>query len=426
MLNKKILFKQRLKSAISLFLKASNKDTIEAIDKSDVLLYCHDSNRGINLKNKPYSPLIDSLKDEFESQGYSCITIATPISKFIGNKGYGNPVAINRGFLINYGLNYILKYLGYKPLVAFYEKLFKKADPKFIISIGCNDSFCEAARNLGIFHAELLHGIGYTPIPWGWDEKEKLNLPQCILTLDPVSTHTFSNLSDIGVTIKEIQHPFLKRFDELNIDRLPKEWLPVYNNKSEQKEILISLQWGHCYEIDGIEIYKDIVENGLFPKELEHIINLNYLNVLWRFRLHPVLFRQPKKYKKLLDYINDFVESHSNCEILESTYLPLPAILSSCSGHITLCSMVSYEAAYLGVPSLALSPILRDCNSDYYHMFDDLVESKHLLKVEPNIDFIINWLQSVKKTDPLLNIDNIQEEPENLLHWLLEQTRNNI
>lgn len=420
------LLKQRLKIAVSLLLRPSMKDTIEDINQSDILFYCHDSNRGIDLKNKPYSPLIDSLKDDFENQGYRCITIATPISKLTGSKGYGNPVAINKGFILNYTLRAMLRHTRHDPLVRFYENLFKKANPKVIVSIGCNGAFCEAARNLGIFHAELLHGIGYNPLPWGWDKKNKASLPQCILSLDPVSTHTFSSLSKKDIIIKEIEHPFLKRFNGSNINQVPKEWLPTHSNTKNQKEILISLQWGYCYEIDGVEAFKDIVENGLFPKEIEELISLKHLNILWRFRLHPVLFREPDKYKKLLDYITSFVNSHSNCELYESTSLPLPAVLSSCSGHITLSSMVSYEAAYLGVPSLALSPVLRDHNSKYYNMFDDLVKCGYLLKTQPDIEFITHWLKNVSRLEPFLNNASTIVKDENVLDWLLEKSGTNI
>ena len=45
------------------FLKTVNfKDTSKNLKKCDVLLFCHDADRGVTLNNKAYSPLIDSVQ----------------------------------------------------------------------------------------------------------------------------------------------------------------------------------------------------------------------------------------------------------------------------------------------------------------------------------------------------------------------------
>lgn len=404
-------------------LKSINfKDNINSITPCDVLFFCHDVDRGITLNNQAYSPLIDSIKDDLESKGYKCLSIAHPWSKITGIAGYGEPININSYFLFAKIIKKIFGRFGFTPELKLYEIIIMKAKPKIIITIGLSNALCEVARRTGVFHVELLHGIGYTPIPWDWDRKEKRNLPQGILSLDPVSTKTFSELKKHDVLIKEVAHPFLRRFDEINISNIPPEWLPNKTKERYDKEILVSLQWGYTDGIDEIDAFKGILPNGLFYKEIEKVIKLTCKTVYWRFRMHPVQYRQPKKYKKIFDFIKSFVESNENCDWEESTYIPLPGLLMQCSGHITMLSMVSYEAAYLGVPTLALCPTLRN-DGAYKTMFNDLVEQNYLLKQPSQVDTILEWVNNTEKIAPLLKSLNDSEVTIDTVDWLFLQAK---
>jgi hypothetical protein len=385
------------------FLKTVNfKDTSKNLKKCDVLLFCHDADRGVTLNNKAYSPLIDSVQNKLKIEGYSCQTIAHPFSKLIGNLAYGDTVAINRSYLKALVLDKILKNNN---LVKYYEDLFKAANPKIIISIGCNDEFCLAARNLNIYHFELLHGIGYTPMPWDWDKKEKENLPQGILSLDVVSTNTFNELKLKGLDVYQINHPFLSRFNLKNNIELPEEWILKDIDQKYTKTILIALQWGYAPSIDELDIHKGILNNGLFFEEIESIIKETKDSIFWRFRFHPVQYRQQKKYKKLFNIVDNFIKEFKNCEWKESTFLPLPSILGTCDGHITMSSMSSYEAAYLGVRTLALCPTLQK-GGIYENMFEDLVKKGYLVKEKPNKVKICNWINALTRLEPLLQFSN--------------------
>jgi len=385
------------------FLKTVNfKDTSKNLKKCDVLLFCHDADRGVTLNNKAYSPLIDSVQNKLKIEGYSCQTIAHPFSKLIGNWAYGFPITINRSYLKALVLNKILKNNN---LVKYYEDLFKAANPRIIISIGCNDEFCLAARNLNIYHFELLHGIGYTPMPWDWDKKEKENLPQGILSLDAVSTNTFNELKLKGLDVYQINHPFLSRFNLKNNIELPEEWILKDIDQKYTKTILVALQWGYAPSIDELDIHKGILNNGLFFEEIESIIKETKDSIFWRFKFHPVQYRQQKKYKKLFNIVDNFIKEFKNCEWKESTFLPLPSILGTCDGHITMSSMSSYEAAYLGVRTLALCPTLQK-GGIYENMFEDLVKKGYLVKEKPNKVKICNWINALTRLEPLLQFSN--------------------
>lgn len=405
-----------IKNYLRVLKEINFKDASKSIPLCDVLLFCHDVDRGVSLGNKAYSPLIDSIRDQLEEAGYSCVSIAHPWSKIVSYKGYGDPIAINRSYFLSRIINKIFLRFEFNSDRGLYEKIIKKANPKVIITIGCNDDLCEAARNMKVFHAELLHGIGYTPLPWGWDKKKKKHLPQGILSLDPVSTNTFSELKKHNVLIKEIPHPFLSRFQGSNLDKLPDEWLPDKIPSKYKKEILISLQWGYAPSIDEFVFFKGFLTNGLFYEELQEVITQTYDTVLWRFRFHPVQYRQPEKYKKLFDFIEEFVQKNENCDWRESTRLPLPALLMNCSGHITMSSMSNYEAAYMGVPTLALCPSLRK-GGIYEDFFNDLVVQGYLDKKTVSVDYILEWVSSAQGKPPLLS--NLSEEDwPDLMQWL--------
>ncbi|MBF4521108.1 hypothetical protein IS511_07975 [Acinetobacter towneri] len=402
----------KLKKILNIFKIINFQDTFNEISSCDVLFFCHDVNRGVTLGNKAYSPLIDSVRQELEQKGYKCLTIANPWSKMIGEVAYGRPIAINRSYFIS---KVVKKILGIRADLKLYKNILKLAEPKLIITIGCNNELCEAAHSLNVYHIELLHGIGYTSIPWGWGKAQKSHLPQGIFSLDKISTTTFKQLENLNIDIKQIKHPFLSRFIKEETNLLPAEWVLKKSKKKYKKEILISLQWGYASQIDEIEIFEGYLKNGLFYEELEEIIQETKETVLWRFRFHPVQYRQPEKYKKLLDYMDNFIARNPNCEWKESTYLPLPAILKNCSGHLTMSSMSSYEAAYMGVPTLALCPSLQ--NGIYGDCFEDLVESRYLEKQKFNVEKVKHWLWSCKVKEPFLGFSDliILEEIEKLL-----------
>ena len=381
-------------------------DNLTELEKCDVLFFCSDANRGLQLNHRAYSPLMDSLREEFEKRGYKCISIANPFSILTGEKAYGNSLAMNKSFFIaeikrRLLAKFFLRKHGINPLLNLYGNIFQQARPKLIITINCNDFLCAAARRAGIYHLELLHGIGYSPIPWSWDKKGKQFLPQGIISLDDVSTKTFLVLEQKGVSIFQIPHPFLSRFALGNLVNLPEEWKIANKQKKYKKEILISLQWGYAGDHGHKQHFQDILNNGLFFDELAEVIQLTRNEIFWRFRFHPVHYRNLNKYQFLFDFINNFIESRENCEWKESTYLPLPSVLAQCDGNITMNSMTSYEAAYMGIKTLALCPIIRE-RGLHADMFTDLVDKGYMLKQPPNIESILYWVRMVEKSEPLL------------------------
>lgn len=407
---------------LSVFKNINFKDSVSSITPCDVLLFCHDADRGVTLNQLPYSPLMDSLGDELTARGYRCQSISLPWSKLIGSLAHNQPIAFNRSYLWALLQNKFSKLPGQGSLVNLYAKILILARPKLVLTIGCENALCEAAHHLKVFHVELLHGIGYAKIRWGWDSKDPVHLPHGILSLDTVSTQTFSALQSKGVEVKEIPHPFLRRFQEDKVQFLPNEWLPNHSKrKSYKKEILISLQWGYFGDHGESDFYSGVLKNGLFYDEMESLIKKTEHQIFWRFRFHPVQLRQPVKYQKLFDFMEHFVQRHSNCDWKESTHLPLPSLLRHCAGHITMNSMSSYEAAYFGVPTLALCPTVQ-AGGHFELFFNDLVENGYLSKQAFDEQSVSQWIDQVEKMPPLLTNLGKDDAFDDALNWLLSKS----
>ena len=87
-----------------------------------------------------------------------------------------------------------------------------------------------------MFHVEVLHGIGYTKVAFGWDNQRKELLPQGLLSLDKTSTKSFSPLFDNGKNIKTIPHPFLRRFVHKNMNEIHDDWKLEFDDKKHARK----------------------------------------------------------------------------------------------------------------------------------------------------------------------------------------------
>ena len=90
----------RVKFVLDLFYNACIEQSDEHLKEADILLFCHDANRNTIFGSKAYSPLIDSLRNEFELLGYKCQSIANVGSRLTGDKAYGHPISFNRKYFL--------------------------------------------------------------------------------------------------------------------------------------------------------------------------------------------------------------------------------------------------------------------------------------------------------------------------------------
>lgn len=379
------------------------RDSCHRLEQADVLLLCHDVDRSVSLGGIAYSPLIDSVGEDLEARGWSCQRFAYPFSELLDDSGWGMPRGANRSMLVAM----VKDKLGGgwtggschcrrgRNVGRVYGGIIDAVEPKCIINIGSPKDLCWAAHDRGVPVFELLHGMGYTAVEWGWDLLDPPCLPSGILSLDTVSTDTFSALQSKHIRVREIPHPFLKRF--YDPDALPAEWHPsrgVVDNRG-RKEILVSLQWGYAGDHGRLKHLAGILPNGLFPSELACAVEQTREDVFWRFRLHPVQMRK-RRYLKLRRYLDEFTEYHPNTEWRISSTLPLPSILWNCAGHITMASMVSYEASVLGVSTYLMCPTIGPSGA-YRFMFEDLVADGYAERGTLSVGAIVEWARRVER-----------------------------
>jgi hypothetical protein len=65
-----------------------------------------------------------------------------------------------------------------------------------------------------------------------------------------------------------------------------------------------------------------------------------------------------------------------------------------------MSSTTVYDAALMGVKSLLFCPTLQP-GSINGNWFNDLRKSGHVLWCKPNTNFFIDWVRTVKKTEPV-------------------------
>lgn len=404
-------------------------DTYASLAKCDVLFCCHDLDRGETRDGKAYSKLIDSLQEEFSARGFKTESFSHSYSRITGPKSWSNSLSANRALFAAAILRRLWTTLGLLRVTInardfrqeVYVSIFKKCSPKVIITIGSPPSFCRAARSLNIKVCEILHGIGYTPIPWGWERTCTTNLPDIIWSLDPISTQTFKPLESRGIITRQIPHPFYSRFSYPIYERistLPKEWVKWPKSLSKKgRIILVSLQWGYDGDFSAHDHFNNILSNGLVPIEIIELIERLGDDYFWLFRLHPEQYRA-KKYQYQKNFLIKLSSKYSNCEWELSTSLPLPLLLKHCIGHISMASMTAYDAAFMSVKTLLLCPTLA-IGGIRQNMFSDLVSLGYAVKSPINYELIKNWVQSAELADQPLSFTS-SNDWEHVMRELFE------
>jgi len=400
------------------------KDSWKKLKQCDVLMCCHDANRSLEVEGRLFSPIIDSLEPDLLAAGLKVDRLASFGSVLSENKAYGSPRLFNRMWLFfilrRKALAWIARLFGKKSdtsgLRTPYARVLEKTKCRCVIVIGANELLVRAARERGVRVIEVLHGIGYTPIPWGWEQLNDASFPMGVLSLDSVSTKTFRQLESRGVETRQVEHPWYRRFNESIESRLPSQLLEKVKAGNYAKCILVSLAWGYDGEVSETS---GILPNGVISEELVEAIRNTKGSVFWFLRLHPLQMRNKFQYRRHIKLVNSIVEENSNTESAISSTCELRAILDHCTGHITMCSNTSYEAAYMGVNTLLMCPTL-DSGEINENLFSDLRKEGYTeLKICPKSKNIVDWcLKGSRKAKKIYGEG--AEDLGQVVEWMLE------
>lgn len=383
----------------------SYDDSIFRLPSADFILFCHDVDRSLVRDDRIFSPIMDFFSQDIKMNGFSVIQISLPFSTVRKDHTWGNSFKLNRFFLaaklIDKAIQHFSKSKKNYFEILLYKHIYNTVNPKCVVAIGSSHAMCVSAKICNVKTVELIHGMGITPIPWGWNTRRTEELPHYVVCFDAVSKKTFELLN--GILVLLMTHPFVSYFFRFGVScACPQDWHPRKSSGKFDKEILVTLSWG--YAQDNAE-FDGILSNGLYFSELLEVISATKNSILWHFRIHPVHLRS-EKYSWVIEHVENIASLYSNIEWKDSSVLPLLSVLSSCTGHISMLSTSTYEAALIGVPSLLLCPTLKS-GGKYSDMFDDLVQLGYANKSTPSFNNILQWVESVSLKSPL--VDNQSE-----------------
>jgi hypothetical protein len=376
-------------------------DTFQKMSACDVIVCCSDSDRTDRLDGLAYARMADGLIEELERRGAVVQSLALPYAKLAGAATWAQAHSANRLFFFRSVMDRLRRLMcGRSRLEAkaedFYTRLLMKTGAASLVGIGLPVAAVRAARVANIRSVEILHGYGYSAVPWGWDSEASQGLPDIVLVFDAVSAATFRQLEDSGVSVLTIDNYWYRKFlDPHEVLRLPLAWRDTSWLPPRRKIVLVSLSWGYDGDHGGYTFFAGILKNGLFPDELVDVIRQAGDAYHWVFRLHPVQLTGSRfgHYKNLLDQL---CREYGNCEWEMGSHAALPALLSRCDAHVSMVSMTAYDAAFLGIRSLMLCPTLK-VGGPYELMFRDLEAQGFLNRGDFDVQKILAWLQSTTK-----------------------------
>lgn len=366
------------------FIKIKNLFKIDFswfyIQKVDIVFVLVDINCYYFYENKYYSPLIESLKEEYERQGLRCAIVYGPFSKFKSNKKlnkFNFNGSFSRSFLLRrfYILFFKEKNHNTKFISNIWTSILKKFNPKRVVGIYPSESLCLAARSINIDIAELQHGVINDNHPaYGYSFKQNINInttPTTFICFDKVAVDTFKKwVKNYQIKTELISNPWIKRFVEQNItDELVQNALKLNTwiyNLPFKKSILVTLGWG--WE-DENNTWLKSKHNTEFNMPQFHSLSLpmvdlilsNELDVNWLIRLHPVQMLNKEK-KIIYNYLTSKFSNYNNVLWNETSNAPLALILQNINLHLTFDSTITTEASLFGVKSGLICPVPKPTN----------------------------------------------------------------
>lgn len=348
--------------------------------KVRLLLYCHDVDRGIQIDEKAYSPILDCVREHLEDKGADCISVAHPYSRITGRMAANSPKSVNFLYFAFRVANklFIRFQFGIKFVEIFYILMLKVLNRNLVIAISPPSELCAACKYCGIPVVEFSHGYSHTTVPKHFIGEEKNNLPDYFIVYSLESFNEFKKSSSVVPKVILSEHPGQDIY-LFESNRFDVEYVELLDRSSDSKfdrRILVTFCWGY----DGdLPEYDGILDNGLIYDDFFKIIS-EYNNIFWFLRLHPVQLRDKSAiYARQKGFLENFSSRLLNCEWKVSSRIPIGLLAKKSDLHVSMASGACYDLANFGVQSLMLCPSLRagGFQSSY---FEDLVKEGYVVK----------------------------------------------
>jgi hypothetical protein len=383
-------------------------DDWKKLKRVDILFVIYDFNRTYRYKNRAYSPLLDSLQEDYFKQGYSCLTIAAPFSQLTNGQAFGEIVDFNGSFFraalkrLLYNVISKEEIVGTHYIKDIWLKILNRTSPTKVVTINPSLALCSACRDLGIDIAELQHGVICDAHPaYGQAYKRNCDvqtLPTSFLCWDNVAAATLQKWTeDKGIQVTLINNPWTQRFidnnpnDDLVKDARDRQsWLKALPHMNR---ILVTLGWGWLGITDETLSKKYKMDVTMpqflsFPTGLMDIILETHETVTWFIRPHPAQLSGLER-KPLENYLSKHLDSLSNVFWKEVSDTPLTILLECSDLHITVDSTITSEAALFGIHTGLVAPVPRP---------DSYLETYYEIELESGIaEFVPNNKQAINQ-----------------------------
>lgn len=372
-----------------------------------VLTVAHDTDRSYLYEGRWYSPVMDTIEDDLREQGVSCVSVARVISEIKGDKAYGHVLSPEGGFaraLIGKRIKSLFqrgRYAFSWQERAVWRSVLLATGARFALAIQPSREMCSACHELGVWVADVQHGVIGQAHPWYGatfrQDDPPEQLPSAFLVWDEESAQVIRSwASPSGPTAHIIGNRWLSRFSAARAgDGLVNSALERFTAASppaaNKPAILVTLSWGTV-----------AIPNGFITEALCNVIRQTADRYRWMVRLHP-------------NQINGFATHEGDrfpvfCERElkgavdweASTQAPLPAVLRETDLHICWNSSSCIEAAMLGIRSALLDPDLR-AGGIWEHYYASYRASGMVDLVDDRESDIQNWITKslrVNKTPP--------------------------
>ncbi len=391
----------------------------------DIITYCHDVDRYLVVNGKRFSPIIDEIMVNFKSIDMKIISLASPGSKFVWERGFSNPIPTNLLFRLSGSLryfNFLLPSILKSNNASLLSVLFRFSKARILIGIGIPPILSRAARSAGLTVIEIAHGYGACNPEFKLPFEDKKSAPQFYLIFEEAHEKVKKRLADLEIEEVIVPNPSVHRFKN-GFRQSAKGKQAKAPRKTEvefSKEILVSLQWG--YDNDSPLYYQlgGIIKNGILHEEIIKVIDRTP-NIFWKLRLHPVQLMD-NKYEHHKLWLEDFVQRRSNCEWESASNSHFLDIVNSCDGHLTMQSSSCYEAAAVGIRSLCLCPALQKGGRNFGR-FARLENEGFVIVGEAKSKILEAWVSNVKPINARINQTQHLNFPE-MIEFLKEKLIN--
>lgn len=355
----------------------------------DFVFVSNDVDKSATYKGKQFDRVLGPIIEEIRALGFSYLCITFPFSWYKSSKYFHLTASINRPYFLASTIDKLLGNIRLKSKMRrrVFRKVLQKTRPRAIFCIGFPADLCFVSRELNIPVFEVLHGTGYATIPPYVQQLSEKEAPDYVVVSDLISKQTFdiSNLYEVLYV-----EPFWKNFSY-------SEEINSTNKESNTKPtVIFSLQWGFDGDEGIYSEYKGILENGLMPNELIEAATESSSHINWRFRLHPVQQNNPN-YREAINRLDRIVNNIPNADWKQTSQISIEEVFRKATHHLTMDSMMAYEAADHGVKTLLLSPLLEHLPS-HKEKFKDLIKEGFATKGMTSKSEILNWISSTSVT----------------------------